>query len=85
MKEMKIWMLTAILTFCGLTMLTSCSDEDEVTLPNPERPVEIKCVKPDYLGLGDKVALISPYRTSLRWRTWKRLPTYCADGDWSLL
>lgn len=60
MKEMKIWMLTAILTFCGLTMLTSCSDEDEVTLPNPERPVEIKCVKPDYLGLGDKVALISP-------------------------
>ena len=36
MEQIKIWMLTAILTICGLTMLTSCSDEDDdVIIPPP--------------------------------------------------
>jgi muramoyltetrapeptide carboxypeptidase len=57
---MKLWMMTAILVCCGLVVLTSCSDEDEMILPTPEETVEIHCVKPDYLRAGDKVALISP-------------------------
>ena len=63
MEQIKIWMLTAILTICGLTMLTSCSDEDDdVIIPPPssEETVMIDCLKPDYLKAGDRVALISP-------------------------
>ena len=50
----------AILTICGmLTLLTSCSDDEDITIA-PDEPVVINCVKPDYLKAGDKVALISP-------------------------
>ena len=49
-------MLAAILTSC--LILTSCSkDEGNV---NPDQPVILNCMKPDYLKTGDKVALISP-------------------------
>ena len=48
-----------VLTFCGMTTLTSCSDDDDI-IPDAEKPVVINCVKPDYLKAGDKVALISP-------------------------
>ncbi len=54
------WMLTAILTFGSLTMLTSCSKDDETVTPTPQEPVVIHCMKPDYLKAGDKVALLSP-------------------------
>lgn len=57
MKQKTLWMLAAILT-CGL-MLTSCSKDDEEN-ENPDQPVVLNCVKPDYLKAGDKVALISP-------------------------
>ena len=53
-------MLATILVMSGLTMLTSCSEEDNTVTPMPEDPVVINCVKPDYLKAGDKVALISP-------------------------
>ena len=49
-------MLAAILTSC--LILTSCTkDEGNV---NPDQPVILNCMKPDYLKTGDKVALISP-------------------------
>ena len=61
MKQMKIWPLAALLTLSGQTVLSSCSsDDDETVSPAPQQPVEINCVKPDYLKAGDKVALISP-------------------------
>ena len=60
MKIMKKRMWTAILAFCGLTTVTSCSDDDDVDAPTHREPVVIRCVKPDYLKQGDKVALISP-------------------------
>ena len=62
MKKIKLWMLAAILIFCGTTTLTSCSDyeEDNTPVVNPDQPVVLNCVKPDYLTAGDKVALISP-------------------------
>ena len=60
MKQKILWMLAAILTFCGMTMLTSCSEDDETTVVNPDQPVVLNCVRPDYLEAGDKVALISP-------------------------
>ena len=53
-------MLATVLVMSGLTMLTSCSEEDNTVTPMPEDPVVINCVKPDYLKAGDKVALISP-------------------------
>ncbi len=60
MRQLRLWMLTAILTFSSLPMLTSCSKEDETLTPTPSEEVVIDCMKPDYLKAGDKVALISP-------------------------
>lgn len=57
MKKFFIMVVSAILT-CGFT-LTSCSKDDEENV-NPDQPVVLNCVKPDYLKVGDKVALISP-------------------------
>lgn len=37
MKKMKLWMLAAILTFSGATMLTSCSDDNDSPKTNTER------------------------------------------------
>ena len=51
-------MLAAILT-CG-SMLTSCDNDDNNIVPTPDEPVVLNCAKPDYLQVGDKVALISP-------------------------
>ena len=36
MKQAKLWMLAAILTFCGATVLTSCSEDDNPS--QPEQP-----------------------------------------------
>ena len=58
-KGLHQFLLAAILTFCGMTALTSCS-KDEDTTPAHDEPIVINCVKPDFLKAGDKVALISP-------------------------
>ncbi|MBO6030041.1 MAG: LD-carboxypeptidase [Prevotella sp.] len=58
MKKQCLWMMAAILT-CGLTQ-TSCSNDDDAVVVNPDQPVILNCEKPDYLKPGDKVALISP-------------------------
>ena len=58
-KGLHQFLLAAILTFCGMTALTSCS-KDEDTTPTHDEPIVINCVKPDYLKACDKVALISP-------------------------
>lgn len=60
MNKILNWMLTTILTFSGLTVLTSCGDDDDDIIPTADKSVMIDCVKPDYLKAGDKVALISP-------------------------
>ena len=60
MKQMKTWMLVAILTLSGLTTLSSCGHDDDTVTPNSQKPIVIRCIKPDYLKAGDKVALISP-------------------------
>ncbi len=53
-------MLATVLALSGLTVLTSCSKDDNPVEPTPVEPVMTGCVKPDYLKPGDKVALISP-------------------------
>ena len=58
MKRMMQWVMAATLV-CGLSVMTSCSKDDEV-LPDNEKPVVLNCEIPDYLEAGDKVALISP-------------------------
>lgn len=60
MRLMKTWMMATILSCCGLGALTSCSDDDETIIVVKDKTVELRCVKPDYLKPGDKVALISP-------------------------
>ena len=57
MKKFLMMVVVAIMT--AMT-LTSCSDDDETTVVNPDQPVVLNCAKPDYLKKGDKVALISP-------------------------
>ena len=48
-------------------LLTSCSDDDDDTVVvNPSQLVTLNCNRPDYLKVGDKVALISPsYHTPM--------------------
>ena len=55
----KIILMVAVAMMTAIT-LTSCSDDDETTVVNPDQTVELNCAKPDYLRTGDKVALISP-------------------------
>lgn len=59
-KMNKIFLLAACLILCTAMTLTSCSDDDDYIVVNPDQPVVLNCVKPDYLNTGDKVALISP-------------------------
>ena len=58
MNKSLMWMWATILS-CGLVMV-SCSDDDNNSSSGREETVVIDCVKPDYLKVGDKVALISP-------------------------
>lgn len=51
-KDRLVATLAAILTCC--LMLTSCTDDDVVVV-NPDQPVVLNCMKPDYLKSGDKV------------------------------
>ena len=61
---MKRWLNAArlrqilIAVVCGL-MLASCSDDDSVE-EKPDQPIVLNCMRPEYLKVGDKVALISP-------------------------
>ncbi len=63
--KVKLWLTAARLrrivipVLCGL-MLTSCSDDDDTVVVNPDQPVVLNCEKPTYLKAGNKVALISP-------------------------
>jgi muramoyltetrapeptide carboxypeptidase len=61
-KTFRMWAMAAALTFSGLCVLTSCSDDDDDERVNRYwgQPVTINCMKPDYLKAGDRVALISP-------------------------
>ena len=80
MKKMKFRLIVTVMLLGGITMLTSCSDDDIIVIPTPsEEPVVINCVKPDYLVAGDR------HRISHRWKTLKRLLTCCAHGGLSLL
>ena len=56
MKKM-LWMVVAAMM--ATVTLTACSDDDDDNGAT-RKPVALKCVKPDYLKAGDKVALISP-------------------------
>ena len=53
------WVLAATLV-CGVSIMTSCSKDEDVVVVKPEQTVVLNCEKPDYLKAGDKVALISP-------------------------
>jgi len=53
------WVFAAIL-ISGASMMTSCSNDDNTPVVNPDQLVVLNCMKPDYLKAGDKVALISP-------------------------
>ena len=53
------WMMAATL-ICGVSIMTSCSKDDEVIVVNPDKTIVLNCEKPNYLKAGEKVALISP-------------------------
>ena len=53
-------MMALVAIFIGSTLLTSCEEEDDYEIVDPNQPVELNCKKPEYLKAGDKVALISP-------------------------
>ena len=60
MKKTFMTAMTVVISIMSVALLSSCSDEDDYDVVKPEQTVELKCQKPDYLKLGDKVALISP-------------------------
>ena len=59
---MKKFIAMAVVALMATMTLTSCSDDDDenIIIPTPEEPVVLNCAKPDYLNVGDKVAMISP-------------------------
>ena len=59
---MKKFITMAVVALMATMTLTSCSDDDDenIIIPTPEEPVVLNCAKPDYLNVGDKVAMISP-------------------------
>lgn len=60
MKKTFMTTMTVVISMMSVGLFSSCSDEDDYDVVKPEQTVELKCQKPDYLKLGDKVALISP-------------------------
>jgi len=59
MKQLKLWTLVVSFIAFGASVLTSCEEDDDI-ITYPAGTVVLNCVKPDYLAVGDKVALISP-------------------------
>ena len=55
----KYFFITFLAVMFAFT-LSSCTDEDNIIDPAPDRPVVTNCTRRDYLKAGDKVALISP-------------------------
>ena len=49
-----------VLVLLLLAAVVSCKKEENVAVLTDGNGVTLKCVKPDYLKAGDKVALISP-------------------------
>ena len=58
MKKLRLKALVAILIVCAAGF-TSCEKDDNIA-DYPAGTVMLNCKKPDYLAVGDKVALISP-------------------------
>lgn len=56
---MKKILFLAVAAMIATITLSSCTDDDETT-KNTDKPLTLNCVRPDYLNMGDKVALISP-------------------------
>jgi muramoyltetrapeptide carboxypeptidase len=50
----------AAVILLGCLMVTACGKDDTDTMQPPDSSVSLRCVRPDYLRPGDKVALISP-------------------------
>ena len=57
-KKIVTMMVATMAATLSLCLLTSCEGDDP-DFSNPNQAV-LNCVKPDYLKVGDKVALISP-------------------------
>ena len=61
MRKIIVLAAVTLMTAMNGLMLTSCSNDDnDVITPEEGETVVLNCVKPDYLQVGDKVALISP-------------------------
>ena len=50
MKKMKLWMLTAILTICGVNLLSSCSDRIDQP-SNPQEEITEEALEKALVGL----------------------------------
>lgn len=60
-KTKKLWMYVVILMLGFSTcVLSSCKDDDDKEVIEPNKEVSITCTRPQYLKAGDKIALISP-------------------------
>jgi len=57
---MKKILYMAVAALMSTMTLTSCDKDNDNINPNPDNLITLKCVKPDYLQAGDKIALISP-------------------------
>jgi len=57
---MKKLLMMVVAAMMATVTFTSCDNDDDDNASTPEKSVVLNCMKPDYLKVGDKVALISP-------------------------
>ena len=89
MKKIISMAVATLMAAMSMFMLSSCEGDDP-DFVNPDQNVQ-RCVKPDYLKAGDKVALVSPSyftpmenveKTADLLRAWGFEPVIgCGPGD----
>ena len=73
MSKTKLWMLAAILTFCGATVLTSCGKDDETSIVNSQQK--------EYFTLWNQCEALTALQDYVKDVTNPNSPNYIKEED----